>query len=99
MSTEFDAIVDQATKLKRPTNWTVVLHNDNVTPMDFVVALLQEVFNMNLERSAGLMLTVHTQGSGVAGIYSYEIAEQKFIEAHTMIKLNSQQLVVSLEQE
>jgi ATP-dependent Clp protease adaptor protein ClpS len=99
MSTDNDTVVMTTTALKRPTNWAIVLHNDDVTPMDFVVELLLHTFKMDYQQAAALMLTVHSLGKGVAGIFSYEIAEQKMAEAQTHIKLSKQQLKLTLEEE
>jgi ATP-dependent Clp protease adaptor protein ClpS len=99
MSTDVETIERQETKLKRPKKWAVILHNDDVTPMDFVIELLYYVFKMDLETATHLMLQVHTEGQGVAGIYPYEIAEQKYTEAKTMVRLSNQQLKLTLEEE
>ena len=64
-------------QLKPPSKYAVVLYNDNYTPMDFVVFVLQEIFDHPFERAERIMLAVHTDGMGVAGIYHFEIAEQK----------------------
>lgn len=99
MSTKTDTIEREEVKLKRPSKWAVVLHNDDVTPMDFVVELLYRIFKINLETATQLMLKIHTEGSGAAGIYPYEIAEQKFTEAQTMVRLSNMQLKITLEEE
>lgn len=99
MSTETDVVEETKTKLKKPKRWAIVLHNDDVTPMEFVVELLFYVFNMDLNQATSLMMEVHEQGQGVAGIFSYEIAEQKLAEANTLIRLSNMQLKVTMEEE
>ena len=61
----------------KPSKFAVVLHNDDYTPMEFVVFVLQEIFHHPFERAERIMLSVHNDGMGVAGIYHFEIAEQK----------------------
>ena len=74
-SFEVDTVTE--TKLKRPTMYKVLLLNDDYTPMEFVVAVLERVFSFPNERAVKLMLAIHTKGSGVAGVFGYEIAETK----------------------
>lgn len=97
--TQTDIIEKEKTELKRPSKWKIILHNDDVTPMDFVIELLYYVFNMKLEQATELMLQVHNEGQGVAGVYPYEIAEQKYAEAMVMIKLSNMHLKITLEEE
>jgi ATP-dependent Clp protease adaptor protein ClpS len=99
MSTDTGTIVKETVSLKRPTNWAIVLHNDDITPMEFVIDLLRQVFDMGIEKATELMIRVHVNGKAVAGVFSYEMAEQKLAEAHTQIKLSPFQLVVTLEKE
>lgn len=99
MATSTDVIEENKTKLKEPGKWAVVVHNDDVTPMDFVVELLYYVFKMDLAKATELMLKIHTEGKGVAGIYNYEIAEQKYSEALVLIRLSNQHLKITLEEE
>jgi len=99
MSVDVGVIEKAAVKLKKPSKWAIILHNDNVTPMDFVVELLYHVFNLNITTATQVMLQVHENGKGVAGIFTYEIAEQKFAESYQLIKLNSMQLKITMEEE
>jgi ATP-dependent Clp protease adaptor protein ClpS len=64
-------------KLDRPRVYKVLLHNDDYTPMEFVVLILREVFNKSEADSTAIMLHAHTHGFAVAGVYSFEIAETK----------------------
>jgi len=99
MSTDVETIEREEVKLKRPKKWAVILHNDDITPMDFVIELLHYVFKMDLSEAAQLMIKVHTEGQGVAGVYPYEIAEQKFTEANAMVRLSNMPLKITLEEE
>lgn len=65
------------TKIKEPNLWHVILHNDNVTTMDFVMQVLIEVFDYNEADALLLMLKIHEEGSAIAGTYVHEIAEHK----------------------
>ena len=69
---------------QRPNKFRVVLHNDNTTPIEFVIELLKNIFGHNDEQAQNITLQVHNEGKGTAGVYYYEIAEQKVSES-TMI--------------
>lgn len=71
------AVQNAKPELKRPPLYKVMLLNDDFTPMDFVVEILTDFFNMNRERATQVMLQVHTQGVGVCGTYSKDVAETK----------------------
>lgn len=86
-------------KLKEPSKYKVVVMNDNYTPMEFVIALLVKVFSIPTDAAVQLTLEIHNQGSAVAGIYSYEIAEQKVSEATEISRLNGHPLVLKAVQE
>lgn len=64
-------------KLKKPPLYAVVLLNDDFTPMDFVIEILQELFSLPLDQAEQIMLTIHHKGKGIAGIYPRDIAETK----------------------
>jgi ATP-dependent Clp protease adaptor protein ClpS len=70
-------VVESEKKTEEPSLFKVLLHNDDYTTMEFVVWVLESVFNMPEEQAIQVMLNVHLQGIGVAGIYSYEVAEMK----------------------
>ena len=84
-------------KLKSPSRYNVILLNDNSTPQEFVVNLLQNIFNRSLEEANSVMLEVHEKGRGVAGTYSYEVAEQKCVETITNARANQFPLDVTIE--
>lgn len=80
------ALAPERPKLQPPRQFYVVLLNDDFTPMDFVVQVLVHVFAMSEDKAAQVMLDVHHKGSGVAGIYSREIAETKIAMVHEAAK-------------
>ncbi len=82
----------------KPGKYAVVLHNDNYTPMDFVVFVLQEIFHHPLDRAERIMLSVHEEGVGVAGIYHFEIAEQKAYDTVEEAQHNQYPLKVTIEE-
>ena len=71
------ALQESLPQLKKPPLYKVILLNDDFTPMDFVVEILTEFFNMSQEKATQVMLQVHTQGVGVCGTYSKDVAETK----------------------
>jgi ATP-dependent Clp protease adaptor protein ClpS len=81
MTTDVD--IDEKIKLdiKEPSKYKVVLLNDEQTPMEWVIEILMTIFKHSETTSKELTLTIHNEGAGVAGMYTYEIAEQKAIEA------------------
>ena len=85
-------------QIRLPPKYAVVLHNDNYTPMDFVVYVLQEVFNHPFERAERIMLSVHTEGMGVGGVYRFEIAEQKAFDTAELAKENKYPLKITIEE-
>ena len=103
MSTEFvdDVKIDEKITLGLdvPKQYKVIMLNDDGTPMDFVTSILSVMFKHSEETSKKIMLTIHDEGSAVVGIYTYEIAEQKTIEATTLSRDNGFPLQIRLEQE
>lgn len=85
--------------ISEPKNWKVILLNDDSTPMEFVIGLLIDIFRHTNETAEGIMLQVHETGSGVAGVYSFEIAEAKAVEATNLARTNSHPLQIKLEEE
>jgi ATP-dependent Clp protease adaptor protein ClpS len=83
---------------QKPGTFAVVLHNDNFTPMDFVVYVLQEVFHHPFERAERIMLAVHKDGMGIAGVYRLEIAEQKAYDTAEEAKENQYPLKITIEE-
>lgn len=98
MSVEVDFEEVTEVKITRPSKFAVVFLNDDVTPVDLVVELLVKLFNHTIESAGKLALEIHNEGSGVAGVYSFEIAEQKTIEATTIIRNQGFPLQVKVEE-
>jgi len=88
---------DHKTSGKEPPLYKVLLHNDDYTSMEFVVLLLEKVFNKSTSEAARIMLNVHQQGIGVAGVYHKEIAETKVAIVHDLAQKNEYPLRCSLE--
>ena len=103
MSTDIveDIKLDEKIKkdISEPPKYKVVFLNDEQTPIDWVVAVLVEIFKHSSETAEKITLTIHTEGSGVAGIYTYEIAEQKVIEATTASRNHGFPLQIKMERE
>ena len=84
-------------KLEQPPLYKVVLINDDYTPMDFVVDVLRSFFNMNIEKATQIMLKVHTEGKGVCGVYSKDVAETKAAQVNDYSREYEQPLLCSVE--
>jgi ATP-dependent Clp protease adaptor protein ClpS len=85
--------------ISEPKRWKVILLNDDTTPMEFVMGILLEIFKHTEDTAREIMLNVHEQGSGIAGVYSFEIAESKAVEATNQARTNSFPLQLKLEEE
>jgi ATP-dependent Clp protease adaptor protein ClpS len=85
------------TRTKKPTPYKVLLLNDDYTPMEFVVLVLQRFFRMNMEDATRVMLHVHQKGVGVCGIFSYEVAETKVTQVIDFARENQHPLQCTLE--
>ena len=93
-------VVEEAKpKLKRPQLFRVVLINDDYTPMEFVVTVLQRFFRLPHDDAVQIMLNVHTKGSGVCGVYPSEIAQTKVREVMNFAKENEHPLQCTMEPE
>ena len=88
----------RAKKLQPPKKYADILHNDDYTPMEFVVWILMEFFHKTEEEANSIMLEVHKKGSGIAGIYDFQIAEQKIADVSISAKENNYPLQVTGEQ-
>jgi len=84
-------------KAKRPSMWNIVFYNDDYTSTDFVVFVVTKVFHRSTEDALALTLAVHTQGKGIAGTYTFEVAEQKQCEVLLMAKIEEHPLRVEVE--
>ena len=96
---DFDLAVEEARpRLKRPPLYRVLLINDDYTPMDFVVGILESVFGMQRTKATQVMLEVHTRGRGVCGVFSYEIAETKVAQVMGIAKQHQHPLLCTMEE-
>ncbi len=91
------AVQEKEPALKKPPMYKVVLLNDDYTPMEFVVEILQTFFSMNTESATQVMLMVHTQGKGVCGVYSRDIAETKSEQVNEFSRQNEHPLLCEIE--
>jgi len=87
------------TKLKPPQKWAIVIHNDDITPMEFVVHLLQSVFGMPAGKSIEVMLRIHQDGKAAVGVWPYEIAKDKFTKACNYVNTCGENLKISLSEQ
>ena len=94
----FDLLEKDEVKAKRPSMWNIVFYNDDYTSMDFVVYVLTRVFHRSTEDALALTFAVHSQGKGIAGTYTFEVAEQKQCEVLLMAKVEEHPLRVEVEQ-
>jgi ATP-dependent Clp protease adaptor protein ClpS len=92
-----DLLERKEVKAKRPSMWNIVFYNDDYTSMDFVVFALTKVFHRSTEDALALTLVVHTKGKGIAGTYTFEVAEQKQCEVLLMAKVEEHPLRVEVE--
>lgn len=92
-------VVEELAKpeLKEPSMYKVVLLNDDYTPMEFVVEILQMFFNLNREKATQIMLSVHTTGKGTCGIFTRDIAETKSAQVNQYAQDNNHPLVSEIE--
>jgi len=95
-----DAPVAEAEeKTEKPPLFKVLLHNDDYTTMDFVVHVLESIFNMPEDQAFRVMLNVHVQGIGIAGVYTYEIAEMKVAKTTALAREHEFPLLCTMEKE
>ena len=85
------------TKPKKPSQYKVLMLNDDYTPMEFVVMVLKRFFSMDLEQATRVMLHVHQKGVGVCGIFPYEVAETKVNQVMDFARQNQHPLQCTLE--
>jgi ATP-dependent Clp protease adaptor protein ClpS len=91
------ALENARPELKKPPLFKVVLLNDDYTPMEFVVEVLETFFLMNREQATQVMLTVHTRGKGVCGVYTRDIAETKAAQVNQYARENQHPLLCEIE--
>jgi ATP-dependent Clp protease adaptor protein ClpS len=92
------SVLEARPKVKRPPLYKVVLLNDDYTPMEFVVILLEKFFGMSREKATQVMLHVHTRGKGVCGVYTKEVAETKVVQVNEYARENQHPLLCAMEE-
>ena len=91
------ATAEAKPELKRPPMYKVILLNDDYTPMEFVVHILEKFFSMNREKATQIMLTVHTEGAATVGIFPRDIAETKSEQVNNYAQENNHPLMSTIE--
>ncbi|NCC22701.1 MAG: ATP-dependent Clp protease adapter ClpS [Alphaproteobacteria bacterium] len=86
-------------RTKKPSMYKVLLLNDDYTPMEFVVYILERFFNKNRQEATDIMLHVHRRGVGICGIFTYEVAETKVNQVMDFARANEQPLQCTMEKE
>ena len=86
-------------KLEEPSLYRVLLLNDDYTPMEFVVDVLQKIFSMDRQQATRVMLEVHTKGEGICGVYTYEIAETKVAQVNSFSRQHEHPLLCTMEED
>jgi len=84
-------------ELKEPSLYRVLLMNDDYTPMEFVVSVLEQFFGMDRARATHVMLEVHTKGRGICGVYTHQIAETKVAQVTRLAREHQHPLMCTLE--
>lgn len=92
-------VVETRAKTKRPPLYKVLLLNDDYTPMEFVVAVLEQIFHMTHAEAFDIMLTVHKRGVAVVGVFSHEIAETKVAQVMDFARQHQHPLQCTMEKE
>ena len=98
MDTEVEIKNTDKLDISKPKKYSVILYNDDSTPMEFVIDLLKEVFAHTDETANEITLKIHNDGKGVAGVYYYEIAEQKVAESISVSRVAGYPLALDLEE-
>ncbi|MGD9650040.1 MAG: ATP-dependent Clp protease adapter ClpS [Dongiaceae bacterium] len=92
-------VVKSKPKTKKPSMYKVVMLNDDYTPMEFVVHVLERFFNKTHEDASRLMLQVHNRGAAICGVYTYEVAETKISQVMDYARANQHPLQCTMEKE
>ena len=92
-------VLEARPRTKKPSMYKVIMLNDDYTPMEFVVYVLQRFFSMSSDQATAIMLNVHQRGVGVCGVYSFEIAESKAQKTIDYARKNDHPLQLQLEKE
>ncbi|MEZ5952934.1 MAG: ATP-dependent Clp protease adapter ClpS [Hyphomonas sp.] len=97
--TDFDFATQTRVRTKKPSLYRVLLLNDDYTPMEFVVHILERYFNRSREQATRIMLHVHQKGVGLCGVYTYEVAETKVAQVLDLAKRHEHPLQCVMEKE
>ena len=92
-------VLEEKPKLKKPPLYKVIMLNDDYTPMEFVIEMLQTYFSKSQEQATEIMLHIHQKGIGICGLYTYEIAESKATQVLDKARKNQHPLQIKLEKE
>jgi ATP-dependent Clp protease adaptor protein ClpS len=92
------AVEESKPKLKRPSMYKVIILNDDYTPMEFVVQVLESFFNMDREKATRVMLHVHTRGVGVCGVFTKDVAETKVSQVNDYSRSNQHPRMGTMEE-
>ncbi|WP_245689456.1 ATP-dependent Clp protease adapter ClpS [Roseospirillum parvum] len=90
-------VLKTRTRTQKPSMYKVLMLNDDYTPMEFVVQVLQQFFNMDQEQATQIMLHVHTKGVGVCGVFTYEVAETKVNQVMSLARQHQHPLQCTIE--
>jgi len=90
-------VLDSKPDVKKPSMYRVIMLNDDYTPMEFVVYVLESFFNMSNGQATAIMLNVHQQGHGLCGVYSYEVAETKVTDVMDYARKNEHPLQLQID--
>jgi ATP-dependent Clp protease adaptor protein ClpS len=98
---DVDVVIDEkiSVKIEKPKKYNVIILNDDVTPMEWVIQVLRNVFHFSQPTAENITLTIHNEGSAVVGSYSYEIAEEKAVEVTSLSRTNGFPLQVKVNEE
>ncbi len=94
-----DLVLDERTKTKKPSLYKVLLHNDDYTTREFVVMVLQQIFHHSETEATRIMMHVHNNGIGIAGVFPFEVAETKIAKTMTLARRFEFPLQLSMEPE
>jgi len=92
-------VIKTRSKTKKPSMYKVLMLNDDYTPMEFVVHVLERFFSKNREEATRIMLHVHTRGVGICGVYTYEVAETKVTQVMDLARQNQHPLQCTIEKD
>ena len=99
MSTNVEVIEKTKIKVAEPKKWKVIVLNDDYTPIDFVIVMLMDIFKHDEDTAYSITMDVHEAGSGIAGVYDFEIAETKSIDATKLARTNGFPLQITIQED